>query len=221
MKKLLSCFLVSVAFSSSAMADGTPDPCTSARKAIVDAISNAQECAAVIRLDYRSYAVKGYQLVCGALKPTDAKGAVAATHYSYGASSLRTPSDSSDEHVFLNPPMDLGSLSVVSSRTGALVFEGSMIWSGSGKIDFPEKWMTDGMVGCNNSEIPQPSIRVMSYEGDSLGKIMKAVWQTALPAAMAQTSDLQDALIFYYAPSEGFFSANLAEWIYVLNAKKK
>ena len=189
------------------------------------------ECTAVIRLDYRSLAPVGYQIVCGpgiTIAESDARAA-ANRDTGFGGSAdvapARNPPSPSDEYVFFQTPSDFGGVAAVSARNGMTVFGGSIVWAGRGDINYPKDWKPAEELasGCPRAEgIPAFRGWPVGAEATDTGvaAAIHAVEQTALPAAMWRSGQVLDAVVLAYARAAGTVDpsdAASAEWIVLVN----
>ena len=116
----------------------------------------AEACTVIVRLDYETRAMIGYQLVCGRYGFLDEGGARARaesdTGYGEGITKLNEDAPP-DEWVFYQSPGDFGGAAAVSANTGLSVFGGSIIWMGTGTINTPSSWRDAAElgVGCDPS----------------------------------------------------------------------
>ncbi len=200
---------------------------------MLHATQNAK-CTVVVRLDFKSLAVLGYQAVCGpAATVTDAQArATAAADTGYGASAASAPAlnpDSpADEFVFYQPPSDFGGAGVVSARTGLTVFGGGVVFGGHGDISYPKTWRPAAELasGC------LPAEGIPSAHGYSIGApvtpatiaaAVDAVAHTAVPAAIWRAGQVNDAVALGYARTVGLSTATGAtageEWIVLVNGQ--
>jgi hypothetical protein len=188
--------------------------------------SEPRACTAVVRLDYASYQVLGYQLICGdyaAVSEAQARAAAAADT-AWGASeSMLNPANPEDAYVFYQPAGDLGGAAVVSARTGLTVFGGSTIWMGQGTITYPKTWRAAGTIGsgCSSGGPVIPIPTKAGYDltnGTSLtqSQITHAVTplaDTAIPGAFARGGYLFNTVVLLYPRTVGPMDPNTAEWI--------
>jgi len=185
-------------------------------------------CSAVVRLDYETLTIIGWQLFCGHYAHPDEATARATaqsdTGYGENANMLNPPNPH-DEYVFYEPPSDFGGAAIVSARNGLSLFGGSIVWAGTGSITYPPTWRNASELGVNCPQLPE-RIPAVGYDLRSGGSLSEAeiknpldiVWQTALPTGMATSNYLFDAVVLLYPPSMGDFDPSSAEWIVILNS---
>jgi len=186
-------------------------------------------CTAIVRLNYTSMAILGWQLLCGSysMPVTEAEArAQAQADTGYGASgTMVNPASPEDEYVFFQAPGDFGGAAAVSARTGLSVFGGSIIWMGTGDITYPDDWRPASDLGQDCPRYPTlpPAVgyRIAeSSEALSAGEVSAAldvVWDTALPEGMWTSNYIFDAVVLLYARSVGAFDPSTAEWIVLVN----
>lgn len=208
--------------------DGGGGGCEEEIAAIAEETAIVGSCSGVVRLDYDSMAILGWQLVCGsyrAVTEADARAqAQADAGFGSGGSMLNAP-DPEDEFVFLEPPGDFGGAAAVSARNGKTVFGGSIVWMGTGEIIWPETWRPAEDLGSGCPRHPG-TVSARGYslaagevpvETSDITAAVGVVWDTALPMGMATSGYVFDAVVILYARSVGAFDPTSAEWIVVLN----
>lgn len=186
-----------------------------------------QACSVVVRLDYQTRAILGYQVFCGPYAATDeaAARATAQKDTGYGQSGkMLNPAPTEDAFVFYDAPSDFGGAAVVSKRSGLSVFGGSIVWLGTGEITYPKTWRPaqDLASGCPAVGAPRP---LAGYDLATGSKATTAeiaaahaeVAQTAVPAAFWGGGYLFDVVVLKYARGVGAFDPNTAEWIVIVN----
>jgi len=208
--------------------DGPVGDCSDEVAAIATETGIVGSCSAVLRLDYTTRAILGWQLICGSynmVNETEAR-AQAQTDTGYGASgTMLNPASPGDLFVFYQAPGDFGGAAVVSARTGLSVFGGSIIWMGTGNITYPASWRSLDGLGADCPAMTR-TLDVAEYDlatgGTSLpaadvDAAMDVLWQTALPEGMMTSGYVFDAAVVLYARSVGAFDPSTAEWIVILN----
>ena len=208
--------------------DGPVGDCAEEVAAIAAETGIVGSCSAVLRLDYETRAILGWQLICGsygAVTEADAR-AQAQTDTGYGASgSMLNAADPEDLFVFYQAPGDFGGAAVVSARTGLSVFGGSIIWMGTGDITYPDSWRAADGLGSDCPAMTR-TLDVAEYDlatgstslpSADVDAAMDVLWQTALPEGMMTSGYLFDAAVVLYARSVGAFDPTTAEWIVILN----
>lgn len=186
-----------------------------------------QGCSAVVRLDYQSFEIRGYQLISGpyaGLNETQAR-ATAQSDAGYGENGVMlNPANPEDTYVFFESPGDFGGAAAVSARTGQSVFGGSIIWSGTGDITYPGDWRpaADLAAGCDpsggvNSTRGYDLILGQALPQPDVDAVIDVIAQTALPAAMWQGGYVFDAVVLLYPRTVGAFDPDEAEWIAIVN----
>lgn len=186
-----------------------------------------QTCSVVVRLDYQTRAILGYQVFCGNYAATDEKAAraTAQADTGYGASGkMINPAPAEDAYVFYVSPGDFGGAAVVSKRSGLSVFGGSIVWAGRGDITYPKSWRPaqDLASGCPIVGAPGPLAGYDLVTGNkaTTAEIAAAhaeVARTAVPAAFWGGGYLFDVVVLKYARGVGAFDPTTAEWIVIVN----
>ncbi len=206
-----------------------PDDCADEIEALAEEMyADIGTCTAVLRLDYQTYDLLGYQLFCGSytsLTESEArKVAQAATGYGAEALMLNAP-DPEDEWVFYQPPGDFGGVGVVSARNGLAVFGGSIVWMGDGDITYPLEWRSPETLGsgCDPAGgIPRARGYDLVSGGTALDPAeidaaLDVVLDTAIPGAFWEKGYVFDAVVLSYPRTMGAFNPATAEWIVMVN----
>ncbi len=182
-------------------------------------------CTVVVRLDYQTFALLGWQLICAPYGASDEANAraTAQADTGFGAAGARlSPSPPEDEWVFWEAPTDLGGAAAVSARTGRTVFGGSIIWNGTGDLTYPTTWRPPPATGCADLG----PIQSTGYDLDSgaaglpaadLDAALAVVRSSPFPAALWTGGYVFDAVVLRYPRSVGDFIPDTAEWIVLLN----
>jgi hypothetical protein len=208
------------------------DPPSGFCKDIDQALANqvtAPYCASVVRLTFDGMYFKGYAIVCGtAASPDEATArATAQADTGYGQGQLLSGPSPNDEWVFYSAPGDFGGASAVSATSGLSVFGGSIIWMGTGEIDYPTLWNPANQLGaCGGITPPNPPSRAIDLSGGEAGGSLPqadlalgAVMQTELPNGLALAGhQIVSAMVLLYPRTVGMFDSSTAEWIVILNS---
>lgn len=206
-----------------------PDDCSDEVDTLAKEMYAApQACTAVVRLNYTTYDILGYQLICGRYNYIDEKQArlTAQNDTGYGLNGqMLNPSAPEDVFVFYESPGDFGGVAAVSARTGLSLFGGSIVWMGTGEISYPMEWHPASELGqgCD----PAGGIPVAyGYDlvkngapvGDAeLDRVMSVIEGTAIPAAFWQGGYVFEAVLILYPRTVGAFNPDNAEWIVLVN----
>lgn len=205
--------------------DSSPG-CVTARDALAQEIGVAP-LTAVIRLDYTTRAVLGFQLIPGAYATTtetEARTAAqAATGYG-AAGTMLSPADPAGAWVFYEAPGDFGGAAAVSDTTGEAVFGGSIVWNGAGDITFPTSWRPPAEAG-SGCMVVGGVPRTAGWDLDTAGPLSAAdidaaidvVEQTAIAEAMWQVGYVFTGVVIKYPRSVGAFDPSTAEWIVLVD----
>jgi hypothetical protein len=209
---------------------GGGQACDAAAEGIAQAATGAGSCTSVVRLDYASLAVLGFQLACGPYaKPAEADARAAAQKDTgFGQTGTAAAGDTpSDDFVFVVAASDFGGSAAVSAHTGLSVFGGSTVWAGKGDITYPKAWRpaADLGLGCGQTGIPMPPARGFDLASGAplpsaqVNAALAKVWETALPAGLAKVAYLIDAMVLLYPRSVGAFDPTTAEWIVLIGSE--
>lgn len=215
--------------SSSSGAGGQSPGCEAAIDAIAMETSGQGSCTAVVRLDYASLEILGFQIVCGPYgQPTETSARTLAqqdTGFGQTGESLAGALPA-DEFVFWQSAGDFGGSAAVSRRNGLSVFGGSTVWGGQGDITYPKSWKpADAIgIGCTSPGVPGPQGTGWDLGGGQplsqaqVGAALAVVWQTALPGGMWKGGYVFDEVVLLYPRSVGAFDPTNAEWIVLVNS---
>ncbi|MFO0587080.1 MAG: hypothetical protein U0441_06070 [Polyangiaceae bacterium] len=206
----------------------TPE-CVAAADAIAKMTGGAgSACTSIVRLDYQTWTIKGWQMVCGGYAAvTEAQArATSQTDTGFGQNGqLLSGANPMDELVFYESPGDFGGVGVVSADTGLTVFGGGIVWSGTGQMTYPKTWLPPETLGagCVPAAAP-PGTRGWDLSGGMVMPVqdqqaaMDVVWGTALPDGLLKGGYLFDAVVLLYPPTVGVLDPTKAEWIVLLNS---
>ena len=178
-------------------------------------------CSVVVRLDHDTLDLLGYHAHCAPYVDTflDEDGARALTDCCSEGGTRLNGNDDEYLWVFYVSPGDFGDVAVVTNHIVRRVFEATIIWSGTGDIQFPGEWEEPAALGadCGMAEMPATATYDLVESGEIDAKTVAAVWDvvgsTALPFAM-QT--LQRMAILRYPRSVGVFNPATAEYVVIL-----
>lgn len=205
--------------------------CVASIEALAAALSQGS-CSVVVRLDYTTRAVLGYHVTCGpnATPVSEAQArAMGESDTGYGDPAtdvmLNVGNDES-AFVFFRPAGDSGGIAAVNARSGLTLFGGSVIWSGTGEITYPQSWRPASELaeGCPPGD---PGLQRHGYDLEVDGRALAAsevdaavdvVRQTAVPAAFARNEAVFDMMVLLYPRTLGPLDATTAEWIVLVNA---
>lgn len=185
-------------------------------------------CSVVVRLDHDTYELEGFAVACGAIEPSclTANETRALSPFCEFGEWL-TPPDVNDVIVCHVEPSDLGGVAMVSNHLQALAFEGSIVFDGSGDIEFPDEWSPPAELGsgCTPAELPEPVVYdALSDQEDSplpadaVSLVTEAIATTALPAALGSAGPIRRFVILRYPRSVGAFNPESAEYIVLLES---
>jgi hypothetical protein len=226
---------------------GGPSPCDSylapdaipagaTSTPIVTPCAAGEACHAVLRINYLSGRVLGYQLSRGKPTPIDSAQAEAKAR-AYLQKKLKSVSGppavqrvAGDQRleVYQAAAGDFGGFCAISRLTGEVVAAGAVVWAGQGSWWYPERWLRDA--ACHASPAPSlsqaPSSELYPCGGlgpsppdGALPTTLEDAWATMRHSNVARAfADAQSsALTFAYAPAVGRCDPNLAEILIFLS----
>jgi hypothetical protein len=210
-----------------------PIPCEEEIAALADELggSDSVACSVVVRLDYYSYELLGYEIICGvhtSVTETDARDvAVSETCISDhdSAELLLYPGGTRFGYCLYEAPTDFGCVAVICSNTGQLLFGASIVWAGTGNIEWPSVWRDPNELGSDcyiPGHLDSTLVRDLVFEVDltieEFGPAIDEVGLTAIPAAFERASgEIYNSLVLRYPRSVGVFNPETAEWIVIVN----
>jgi len=184
-------------------------------------------CSAVVRLDYDTLAILGWQLGCAKYSQVTEETAreQAKADTGYGGGRALNPADPSDLFVFYESPGDFGGAGIVSARTGQSVFGGSIVWLGTGEITYPKEWRGSASLGVDcarfEGEVPARGYDLAAgtagLQEAEIQAALDVVRETALFEGLQSSGYIFDAVVVLYPRSVGSFDPSTAEWIVVVN----
>ena len=205
--------------------------CASLSQAIASQTAGTHACTTIVRLDYQSLAILGFQIVCGAYAAVDEAGARVTAHADTGFGQsgqlLSGPEPIADEFVFYQSPGDFGGVGVVSAGHGLSVFGGSIFWMGPGEITYPASWQPAAALGpdcipLTNGLPPEGRgfdlNQAQPLTATEVDDALTQAWVTALPDGLLQGGYVFDATVLMYPRSVGALDPTTAEWIVMLNS---
>lgn len=203
-----------------------PRDCTTAARQIA-VLAAGPRCTSVVRVDYTSNALLGWQLRCGpAMSPTEADARKALAPYLPPYVDLDSyrlePTPPPAPMVLFASPGDFGGVGLVSSRTGLPAFAGGIVWMGRGEIAWPTAWRdrSELSAGCTSPPPATWSQYVASGEMTSPAKAaLDAVWATALPIGLRMSGAIDGAFVLGYPRTVGMLDPAAAEWIVTIESK--
>jgi hypothetical protein len=191
--------------------------------------ASGQACTVVVRLDFQTRSILGYQVICTPASTGVSEGqafemAVVETKIiaNLVSVSVGTPTD---EFVFFAPPSDIGGIAAVSATTGQSVFGGTIIFGGRGEIAYPKTWRAavDLGRGCPSQPgvpprhgwdaLAQAPLSVANVDAADL-----VVERTAIPAAFGDGGNIASVFVLLYPRTVGEPETTV-EWIVMLNGE--
>jgi hypothetical protein len=213
------------------LACGAYAPCAADCEEEIAAIASDTQivgsCGAVVRLDYLSRRILGWQLLCGKYSQVTEESAreQAKTDTGFGEGRMLNPAQPEDAYVFYQAPGDFGGAGVVSARTGLSLFGGGIVWDGAGDITHPKEWRSAATLGGDCERFPG-DIPARGYDlvaggaevaAADIEATLEVVRRTALLEGMATSGYVFDAVVILYPRSVGAFNPLTAEWIVIVN----
>lgn len=116
-------------------------------------------CHAVLRLDAKTLAFKGYAFMGGPALPVDAAQAQAVAMAGFAAEEryIGNPPDVSGPNAGFfaayAEPLDFGGFALVSEQSGLLVAEGGIVFGGRGSLWIPESFREPSAVQCSSAGV--------------------------------------------------------------------
>ncbi len=180
-------------------------------------------CSAVVRLDYATYELLGFQLFCGGYGGMDEAGARAAAGRDTGLSPeavLVNPDDHGDLWVFVAD----GEVALVSGTTGLTVFGGTWGTGEPGDLTYPAAWRDAALL----AQACPPSGGVPDSRGFDLtdgasqltygetDPVLAVIADTALLAGFWHGGYVFDATVLLYPRTVDPVDPGTAEWIVVI-----
>jgi hypothetical protein len=129
--------------------------------------------------------------------------------------------DSIPFNVDYQEPMDFGSICLKLNPSLDTVFSGSMIWMGTGVIDFPSNFNASMPFMSGNSVIQAPNnIQLLNQQGQQFNNatIINQCWNTVSTLEITESFSNFNyhAAIYLYTPKVGLTDYNYAKWIVFL-----
>ena len=129
--------------------------------------------------------------------------------------------DSIPFNVDYQEPMDFGSICLRLNPSLDTVFSGSMIWMGTGVIDFPTNFNASMPFMSDNSVIQAPNnIQLLNQQGQQFNNatIINQCWNTVSTLEITESFSNFNyhAAIYLYTPKVGLTDYNYAKWIVFL-----
>jgi len=139
--------------------------------------------------------------------------------------SISTAISSSDTipiSVDYRPPGDFGSITLYYQPTNEMIFNGTIIWMGTGHISFPDDFDSADSFSKLGSEIEQPNIT--RYQTIYYDLYNQPIEYTNLWNAINKLEIVADYLngnkkigLFLYTPSVGIGNPDEWDWFVILN----
>lgn len=131
--------------------------------------------------------------------------------------------DISSEYV---SPGDFGSIDLLYKGTQQKLFSGTIVWSGLGKIDFPEKFIQPEDFNRLNEPLPMPDVsefKKVMYdehafypENIEYQKIWESIADLKLVKEYRRNNPETKINILLYTPAVGIMDPAEADWIMVI-----
>ena len=203
----------------------SPGDCSGAIEALsAELYASPQACNVVVRLDYSTRMLLGYQVFCGPFASvTEETARTAALRDAMHEGVALNPPSPEDAYVFYQAPGDFGGMAAVSAGTGLTLFGGSIVWDGHGDITYPTSFRDPGLLG-SDCPILRPAPSKRGYDlrsGTALPAVdvdaaLAVVDATAAPGAFWDGGYLFDAVVILYPRTVGAFDPSTAEWVVIL-----
>ena len=190
----------------------------------------AWSCTAVIRLDYTTYDLIAWELICGETRDvTEDEALERAWEEVFSEMGFVEPdmvrrTGIWGPYVFYVSPGDFGGVAAVSAYSELTVFGATIIWMGAGDIVHPDSFRHPDSLGSGCPDVGglhDLAFTALACEGTStpdLEAVLESVADTAMPAAMQYAGHIESVVVLCYARTVGGMDPTTAEWIVVLNA---
>jgi len=132
-----------------------------------------------------------------------------------------TDSDSIPIIVNYDPPGDFGNIRLLYEPTSETIFNGSIIWMGTGKISYPESFMDPNKYSTLSNPIDLPDIsriqQFYSYGNNQLD--FSGIWESIndLEIVSEYLKSFKKITFFLYTPSVGLGDPNTWDWFVIMN----
>ena len=201
-------------------------------------------CTTIVRMSRATGAIKGYRMICGGYGASDeasaAKQAQSETGVGFtGCFMLKsiTGSKPPDDYVFFQPASAAacaccgdGWLTAVSARNGLTLLGGEISFGDGRGLVFPKSFDDARELGAScGSRLPLPSVRGFDLtkmgapgmvppplSGPVMDSLLRTIWSTALPDALARKHYIFDAVVLLYAPRAT--APTEAEWLVLIDS---
>jgi hypothetical protein len=171
----------------------------------------------------------GYAVTCGPSSPTDVAGGLAVVNPAgdtdVGQLGHVGPSDA-ELLAYYREPGDFGAAAVVSSRSGLLVWSGTVVWDGRGDHTFPTSWQSadDLGWGCTSTATPATTFGWdfrdnAALSGAEVDRVSAVAAASASFDALATQGSLTSVGVYRYPRTVGEFDSRQAEWLVIATAR--
>jgi len=128
-------------------------------------------------------------------------------------------SDSIPIIVDYDPPGDFGNIKLSYEPTGETIFNGSIIWMGTGKISYPESFLNPQKYSTISNPIDLPDISKLHnlYMSNQLD--YSSIWESIndLKIVSEYLKSEKGITLFLYTPSVGAGDPNTWDWFVIMN----
>jgi len=130
-----------------------------------------------------------------------------------------TKTDTLPISVVYKSPNDFGNLSLFYQPTGDLIFDGSIIWMGTGKISYPTSFQNASSFPLNKFSITKPDssmFQTIFDNGDiEYDKIWNAISNLSIVSEYMKSN--KKIGVFLYTPGVGVGDPNIWDWIILMS----
>jgi len=124
-------------------------------------------------------------------------------------------------------PGDFGSITIRLKPTSDTIFRASIIWMGTGQINYPKKFNSKYPFNYSNKKVPMPAdIKYLDMNGtitndSSIVQKGHSVWKSIRSLSIVKNISTKKykAALYFYPPSVGKFDPSVAKWIVFLYYK--
>lgn len=146
------------------------------------------------------------------------------THVFEGGKELLISSESPNSDtipisVDYKPPGDVGSIALYYQPNSKMIFEGIIVWMGTGRIRYPENFLlpTDFNKISNSISLPNPTRfqTIFNYHPDGYGAIWGAINKLEIVEDYIKSN--KKIGLFLYTPGVGFGDPAKWDWFVILS----
>ena len=131
-------------------------------------------------------------------------------------------SDTIPIYIDYKAPCDFGNISFYNQPTNELIFDGSIIWMGTGQINYPENFQSSDKFAELESSIEQPDsseFQIIYYDLYNQQIDYALIWNSInkLEIVVDYLKSNKKIGLFLYTPSVGVGDLNEWDWFVIMN----